>query len=341
MEILVTGGNGFLGRHLVPRLLEGGHRVRVLALEAEETSWLEARGVLVDRGDVRRAETLMEPMRRAEAVIHLAAMQDVWRPLAEYRAVNVLGTANVCQEALVAGVQRLVHVSSSSVYGLGGGAVLTEASPLVAFPDPYPITKAEADRLVQRMIREEKLPAVIIRPAQIFGPGDGVHFAQMADRLRDGRGLLVGSGCNLVPFIYVTDAVQALLLALEHQQAVGGAFNVAHDHPLTQAEMQGAIAEQIGAPPPRLHVPFSALYAAGWAAERLALLPGPRRRPPLTRFGVAFLGADTRLSIETARSRLGFRPQVPIREGVRLAAAWYLRRQPRPDGARAAPGQVL
>ncbi|MGA9774617.1 MAG: NAD-dependent epimerase/dehydratase family protein [Candidatus Dormiibacterota bacterium] len=340
MEILVTGGNGFLGRHLVPRLLEGGHRVRVLALEAEETSWLEARGVLVHRGDIRRAESLSLPMRRVEAVIHLAAMQDVWRPLADYRAVNVSGTANVCREALAAGVQRLVHVSSSSVYGLGGGAALTEASPLVAFPDPYAITKAEADRLVQRMIREEELPAVIIRPAQIFGPGDGVHFAQMAERLRAGRGLMVGSGRNRVPFVYVTDAVQVLLLALENQQAVGGAFNLAHDHPLTQAEMLRAIAEQIGAPPPRLHVPFSALYAAGWAAERVALLRGAGRRPPLTRFGVAFLGADTRLSIEAARSRLGFRPEVPLREGVRLAAAWYLRRQPLPDGARAAPGQA-
>src|SRR5579862_2037645 len=116
-EILVTGGNGFVGRHVVTALREQGDTVRVLALPDEDTQWLERLGIAVHRGDISSAETLAQPMRGADRVLHLAAMSDVWRPLEHYRAVNVTGTENVCQAALAAGIERLVHMSSSSVYG--------------------------------------------------------------------------------------------------------------------------------------------------------------------------------------------------------------------------------
>jgi dihydroflavonol-4-reductase len=340
MRILITGGNGFLGRHLVPALLERGDAVRVLALPSEDASWLEARGVEVYRGDVRSAESLVWPLRGVEKVVHLAAMQDVWRPLADYRAVNVAGTANLCRAALVADVERVVHISSASIYGFGRPTALSEDAALAPFPDPYAITKAAADRLVQRLVWERGLPAVILRPAQIFGPGDRVHFGQMADRLRAGRGVIVGSGRNLMPFIYASDAVQGILLALDGDRAVGEAFNVASDHPLSQVEMLNAIAEAIGAPRPRIHLPFRALYAVGWAAETAARLDRSRHRPLLTRFGVAFFGSDTRYSIRSAWERLGFRPRVPLREGVRLAASWYRGRALTPDEAGALRPQL-
>ncbi len=325
MQVLVTGGNGFVGRHLVPALLQRGDRVSVLALPTEDASWLEARGAQIHRGDVCRPETLVEPMRGAHGVIHLAAMQDVWCSIEQYRAVNVLGTANVCAAAHTAGVRRVVHMSSSSVYGMNRRRLVDESTPLAPFHDPYPITKAEADMLVQRLIAEEGLPAVVLRPDQIFGPGDHVHFGHMADRLRDGRGVVVGSGRNVMPFVYVADAVQGLLLALDHERAVGHAFNITNDARLTQQELLDAIAREIGAKPPRLHLPFRALYAAGWAAEQLVGLTRRQRRPPITRFGVAFFGTDNRHAIDKARRELGFNPSVSLREGVRRAAAWYLR----------------
>jgi nucleoside-diphosphate-sugar epimerase len=176
--VLVTGGNGFVGRHLVSALQARGESVRVLALPGEDTSWLEERGVVVHIGDVRDADALVAPMRGAEGVVHLAAMMDVWRPVDEYRSVNVTGTENVCRAALAADVRRLVHMSSSSVYGVALGRPADEGFPLAPFPDPYPITKALADTAVQRMIAEDGLPAVIVRPDQVFGPGDRLHFGR-------------------------------------------------------------------------------------------------------------------------------------------------------------------
>ena len=328
MNVLVTGGNGFVGRHVVAALQERGDRVRVLALPGEETSWLETRGVDVRRGDVRQPETLAEPVRGVQKLIHLAAMMDVWRPIRDYRTVNVSGTENVCRAALTAGVRHLVHMSSSSVYGMGNGRPVDEDFPLAPFKDPYPVSKAEGDALVQHMIAEHGLPAVIVRPDQIFGPGDHLHFAHMADRIARGRSVIVGSGRNAMPFVYVSDAVQGLLLALDNERALGRAFNITNDERLTQQELLAAIASEVGAEAPRLHLPFRALYIAGWLAERVAGLAGSGRRPPITRLGAAFFGTDNRYSIDRARRELGYRPRVGLREGVRLAALWYRHRNP-------------
>jgi nucleoside-diphosphate-sugar epimerase len=145
----------------------------------------------------------------------------------------------------------------------------------------------------------------------------------MADRLRAGRGVIVGSGKNAVPFVYITDAVQGLLLALDRPDAVGQAYNLGNDAPLTQEELLRAIAEEIGAPAPLVRVPYSALYATAYLAERAVLLTRSRRKPILTRLGVAIFGADNRHAIDKARRELGYSPAVSVREGIRRAAAWY------------------
>ena len=337
MRILVTGGNGFVGRHLISALHARGDSVRVLALPDENTGWLEHRGIAVHRGDIRRPEALVAPMEGVDAVVHLAAMMDVWRPMDDYRSVNVGGTENVCRAALAAGASRVVHMSSSSVYGVGVGRVADETFPLKPFRDPYPITKAAADMAVQRMIAEDGLPAVILRPDQIFGPGDHLHFGRMADRLRAGRSIIVGSGHNAVPFVYVTDVVHGLLIALDHPRAVGHAYNITSDRPLTQRDLLHTIAGEVGARPPRVHIPYRALYAAGYAAERLAAIGPSWRRPPITRLGVAFFGTHNRFAIDKAKRELGYAPRVAVSDGIHLAATWYLER----EADRAAPPPVL
>jgi nucleoside-diphosphate-sugar epimerase len=322
MDILITGGNGLLGRHVVSALQDRGDSVRVLVLPSEEASWLEERGAAVHRGDIRRSETLLAPMHGVDAVLHLAGMMGVWRPMEDYHAVNVTGTENVCRAALAEGA-RVVHVSSWTVYGMALGRPAREDFPLNPFPEPYAITKAAGDMLVQRMIAKDHLPAVIIRPGTFFGPGDYLHFGRMADRLRAGRGVIVGSGDNAVPFVYVSDVVQGLLLALDRERALGQAYNITNDRPLTQQQLLHTIAHEIGATPPRLHLPYRALYAAGYAAERLAMLTRSQRQPVVTRLGVKLFGTDNRHAIDKARRELGYRPWVALREGVYLASTWY------------------
>jgi nucleoside-diphosphate-sugar epimerase len=210
------------------------------------------------------------------------------------------------------------------VYGIDLGRPCHEDFPLRPFSDPYPITKAEGDRLVQRMIAEEGLPGVIIRPGTFFGPNDRLHFGRIADRLGAGKGVIIGRGDNALPFVYVTDVVQGLMLGLDHERAVGQAFNITNDEPLTQEELMQATAREIGASRPRRHIPYGPLDAAAYLAERLTSITRTPRQPPVTQLGVKLFGTDNRHAIDKARRELGYTPQVTLREGIRLAASWYL-----------------
>lgn len=323
MKVLVTGGAGFLGKHLVEALLERGDEVRVLDRPSPSTELLAKRGVAIYDGDIRRKDDLIEPMRGVDGVLHLAAMSGVWRPMSDYHAVNVTGTENVCRAALETGVSRLVHISSWTVYGMGTPGGAAEDAPFRPF-EPYSASKVIGDRLVQRMIADDGLPAAIIRPDTIFGPGDHQHIGRIADRLRSGNFILVGSGRNTIPFVYVSDVVQGLLLALDRPEARGHAYNIASDQPVTQRELLGAIAEEVGAALPRVRLPYWPLYAVSWMAEQAAHVT--HTQPVISRMGVGIFGADNRHSIDKARRELGYAPKTPVREGIRLAAAWYRQR---------------
>jgi nucleoside-diphosphate-sugar epimerase len=323
MDVLITGGNGMLGRHLVAALQGRGDNVRVLALPEDDTRWLREREVAVYRGDVRWPDSLAAPMNGAAAVLHLAGIIGARLPIKDYRAVNVTGTENVCRAALAEGVRRVVHVSSWMVYGMDLGRPAREDFLLTPFPDPNSITKAEGELAVQRMISDSHLPAVIIRPGTFFGPGDRLHFGRIADRLRVGKGVIIGRGDNALPFVYVTDVVQGLLLALDCNHAVGQAYNISNDRPLTQQEVLEAIAHDIGVNPPTVHIPYRALYAAASTAEHFAIFASPQRDPLVTRLGVKLFGTDNRHAIDKAQRELGYVPRVAIRNGLRLTASWY------------------
>jgi nucleoside-diphosphate-sugar epimerase len=118
--------------------------------------------------------------------------------------------------------------------------------------------------------------------------------------------------------------VQGLLLALDSPQATGKIYNICNDQPLTQKEYLSIIAQEIGVAPPRFHVPYYPLYAAAYAAERIAVLSNDRILPFLTRHGVKLYGANNLVSIDKARRELGYSPRVPVSEAVRYACAWYL-----------------
>jgi 2-alkyl-3-oxoalkanoate reductase len=325
MKILVTGGSGFLASHLMPALQRRGHAVSALVLPSADPAGLQGRGIEVHTGDVRQPDTLAPAMHGARAVFHLAAAIGLRRPIRDYHAVNVTGTENVCRAALAAGVNRLVHVSSTSVYKQGLGTPVREDSPLTPLPDPYPRTKAAGDTLVQQMMIAERLPATIVRTSTIFGPGDDLNFGRIADRLLAGKSIMIGSGGNRVPIAYVDDVVRGLLLVLEGGQAVGQIYNIADDRTPTQEELLRTIAEQLNARMPRIHIPYGLLYGTAFAAEGVARITR-NQRALVTRFGVTLYGADNRVSIDKARQELDYEPQTSLPQGVSMTAAWYRRR---------------
>jgi nucleoside-diphosphate-sugar epimerase len=322
MKVLITGATGLLGGHLIRELRERGEDIRALVLPVENTDRLVEQGVEVVRGDVTDASTLGSAVKEIELIFHLAGMMGVWRPLAEYRLVNVTGSENLYKAAQKAGVRRFVHTSSHTVYGLGYGRFLTEKDALRPDPDPYSLTKAEGDRLMRRLMLSSQVETVILRPGTFFGPGDRLHFGRMAQKVKDGKGLILGRGDNALPFCYVTDIVQGFLLAAYHENAPGNVYNITNDRPLTQVEMFNAIADAVGGVRPRLHLPYLPIYYGSIVAEKV-VAPLTRTKPVVTQLGAMMFGSDNRHSVEKARRELGYEPKVDLRTGIQLAAEWF------------------
>src|SRR5258708_9020705 len=170
----------------------------------ENTGRMVGQGVKVVRGDIPYENNLGRGVKDIELIFARGGMMGVWRPLAAYRLVNVSGSENLYKAAQQGGVRRFVHTSSHTVYGLGYGRFLTEKDALRPDPDPYSLTKAEGDRLIRRLMLSSKVETVILRPGTFFGPGDRLHFGRMAQKVKDGNGLLLRRRATALPFCYVT-----------------------------------------------------------------------------------------------------------------------------------------
>ncbi len=322
MKVLVTGATGLLGSHLIKELQQRHEQIRALVLPVENADKLMARGVEVVRGDITDANTLEPAVKDIEIIFHLAGMMGVWRPLADYRLVNVTGSENLYKAAQKVGVRRYVHTSSHTVYGLGYGRFLTENDALRPDPDPYSLTKAEGDRLMRRLMLNSNVETVILRPGTFFGPGDRLHFGRMAQKMKDGKGVIIGRGDNALPFCYVTDIVQGFMLAAYHENAPGNVYNITNDRPLTQQEIFYAIADAVGGVRPTRHLPYLPIYYGSIVAEKVVARI-TRTKPIVTQLGAMMFGSDNRHSVEKARRELGYEPEVDLREGIQLAAEWF------------------
>jgi 2-alkyl-3-oxoalkanoate reductase len=305
MTVLVTGTSGFLGRHVIDLLVEDGERPRAYA------------------GDIADPAALQTALRGVDRVIHCAARTGPWGPEAEYERTNVRGLEMLVRASLDAGVQRLVHVSSITVHGNDVRGTADETAPLREEPNPYSRSKVAGERLLERMIREDGAPVTVVRPGWIYGPGDRASFVRLAQRISEGRMLLVGRGDNHLPLIYVRDAARGVLLASEAEQAVGRAYLLVNDEPVTQREFTSAIAAELDALPPSRHLPYRLALSLGAVAETVGRLARMTEPPPVMRYGMQLLGGENRFNITRAREELGFEPQVDLVDGVSRSVAWF------------------
>jgi 2-alkyl-3-oxoalkanoate reductase len=323
MTVLVTGGAGFLGSHVTDLLLASGERPRVLVRPGERVSAPAGADVEVHVGDVADRGTLEAALDGVERVLHCAARTGPWGPEAEYARTNVHGLEALIRTAVDAGVRRLVHVSSMSVHGVDVRGAADESSPLRDEPNPYCRSKVAGERLIERLVRDEGAPVTIVRPGWIYGPRDTGSFARIARMIDRRRFVMAGSGHNHVPLIYVDDVARGVLLASRPDQAVGRAYLLVNDEPVTQRDFVAAIAAELGVPAPARRVPYRLGLTLAAIAEGAARLLSPSTPPPATRFGIQLLGGENRFDITRARQELGFAPLVPLAEGVSRSVAWY------------------
>jgi UDP-glucose 4-epimerase len=243
---LVTGGAGFIGSHLVDRLIAMGRQVRVIDNFASGNprnlaQYKDSAALDLINGDVADAAVMLRAANGVERIFHLAALADIvpsiQNPEGYYRS-NVDGTFSVLQAARAASVQRLIYVASSSCYGIPDVFPTPEEAEIRP-QYPYALTKWLGECLVMHWAQVYKLPALSLRFFNIYGPRArtsgtyGAVFGVFLAQMLSGKPLtIVGDGEQTRDFTYVSDAVEALLAAARSDR-VGRCFNVGSDHPIS------------------------------------------------------------------------------------------------------------
>lgn len=328
MKVLVTGAAGFLGGHLVDMLLERGDEVRAMVRPVEDASRLRTlEGVEVVHGDLTDATSLKSAVQGVERVYNVAAKTGPWGLEDVYRAINVQGLADLIHASMEAGVKRIVHTSSITVYGHHLRGVVTEDAPYHAEDNPYSRTKIAGEKLIANLVKDRGAPVVIGRSGWIYGPRDTASFARFVGLVESGKGFLIGSGKNIVPAVYVRDVAQGLIKAGDAgDHAIGRVYTLADDRRVTQADYLNTIADTLEVAHVTRHIPFSALYFAGRSAELVWQALGRRKAapPPVTTYGVTLLGGDQQFSIDRARRELGYEPEFDVKRGIAEGVRWYL-----------------
>jgi sterol-4alpha-carboxylate 3-dehydrogenase (decarboxylating) len=350
-SILVTGGCGFIGYHLVSRLLETSpsSHISVLDLPTSLPRYPNVKYYDVDVSIKPDVQDALEKI-RPTVIFHAACTYSLALPAETHIRINTLGTINVLQAAQSVGtVKAFVYHSSSSVVedGLSSMYNSTETSPVLFKPRqkfPYPLSKALAEKAVLEANRKDGILTTSIRPAGTFGEADYEMIDKLVTSAQSGRAnVQIGDGSNTYDFLYVGNLVSAHLLAAkallrasyipedeirEEERVDGEVFNITNDEPWLFWDFHREVAKQAGFPVrkedikilPRWLMMVIAFFAEWW----VWVFSGGRRERTLQRSGVKYAWLTRTLSCGKAKKVLGYRPTIGIQEGIERSVRWFL-----------------
>ncbi|RJP52187.1 MAG: SDR family NAD(P)-dependent oxidoreductase [Anaerolineaceae bacterium] len=307
--VLVTGAGGFIGSQLVEALLSEGARVRAFVrynsradpgllrlLPAELSERLE-----VISGDVRDMQTIYAAVRDCELVYHLGALISIpysYRHPAEVASVNFMGTLNLLMACRELGTARLVHTSTSEVYGSARRVPIDEEHPLQG-QSPYSASKIGADKMAESFYCAYNLPVVTVRPFNTYGPRQSARavIPTIITQALSGKTIHLGNLDTTRDFTYVSDTVRGFLLAGSVAGVEGGVFNLGTGSEIRIGDIAERIALKVG--------------------HQVEIVVEPQRLRP-EKSEVLRLISDNRL----ARDKLGWEPLIGLDEGLDKTIAW-------------------
>ncbi len=320
MKVLVTGATGFIGRHLIERLVSEKHAVRALALPQENTSGIDRLGVEIVRGNVLDEPSLLRAASGCRLIYHLAARTEASGPSKkDFLEVNVQGTANVAKAALSVGVDRLVFCSSGALYGrdITNRAIDEETVPV---PDSlYGQSKYLAEQALLSCQRRDGLPVVLARTTAVLGPG-AMSWLNLFRTIASGRFRMIGAGHNYHHVSDISDIVEGLVLCGSVPGLSGHTCILAGPEWVELRDLVGTIAEAVDAPNVPAPLPAGPFHLYETASRHVFTWTG-RRLPRADRIDLFF--GDRAFDFSRSRRLLGYAPKVSMKEAVHRTAVWF------------------
>ena len=329
MHTLVTGAPGWLGSRLLEVLCHGDPEIgefathpervlRCLVAPRSDLTGLRKFPVEFVAGDVRQPDSLLAAFQGVQTVIHAAGLVHSKRTKDFYR-VNTEGTANVLRAAEMAGVGRVIYISSNSAAGVqqSRSKLMSEED----HPKPYKHygrSKLLAEQIVQSYFDSGKLETVILRPCWYYGPGQPARQTAFFRMIKSGRPFVFGDGNNLRSMTYIDNLIQAILLAERAPSAAGDSYWIADDRPYRTVEIYGAVAKLLGVVLRPRHLPAQISWLCEQGDEVL-------QRAGLYSTYLHVAGEmvkDIACRVDKAKRELGYSPKVELEEGMSRSIEW-------------------
>jgi len=319
-NVLVTGGTGFVGSHLVERLIKEGHSVTCLVRDPAQLKWLAGLPVNIVQGDCSRPDTLEAAVTNISQVFHVAGLTKA-RHIADYYTVNHLGTRNILEACTRynPGLRKFILVSSLAAAGPSpNGRLLTDRDA------PRPITDYGRSKLLaeeETVACKDRFPVVMVRPSAVYGPRDKDMFELFRWAVR-GLTLEVAGGERFINPCYVMDLVQALYLAATKDTASGSIYFIAEDKPYSWSEFREALLSAGNVKARNLKVPLAVAYLIGLLSELGGMVTG---KPALTNRQKIREAVQKYWLCDLTKTQreLGFRHAYPLQKGLELTWHWY------------------
>jgi 2-alkyl-3-oxoalkanoate reductase len=325
--IIVTGGGGFLGKYVCKELLANGYAVRSYSRKIYPE--LEAMGVECYQGDLASTNDLYQASLSCQGIIHCAAKAGIWGKKSDYEKANITGTKNVVEVARKLNLP-LVYTSTPSV--VFNGKDILGADENLPYTKKkychYVVSKIKAESHVLKYAREKKIRAISLRPHLIWGPGDPHILPRLRAQAKNTI-IQVGDAKNLVDIIYVKNAAQAHLLALESLLASdtfsGKSYFLGQESPIFLWKFIEQLLSACGEQPRKKVMPFGVSYFLGWCCELYyKYTPWLKsKEPPLTRFVALQLAKSHYFSHSNIIKDLGFIPKTTTAEGLKFVQEFY------------------
>ena len=322
MKVLITGATGFVGAAVARHFLTAGYRVRCLVRHNSDRRNILDLNVELVEGSLEDEASLIRAVKDCEGLLHVAADYRIWvpKPKEMYQA-NVIGTSMLMEAALKAGVRRIVYTSSVATLGSNkDGSAADEDTPVKEFQmiGVYKHSKFLAEEVVHQLVKEKKLPAVIVNPSTPIGPRDIKPTPTgriIVDSVRGRIPAYVDTGLNIA---HVDDVAHGHLLAFQKGK-VGQRYILGGEN-LSLEQILGMIAKQAGFKPPRIKLPRFALYPVAMAMEAIGTVTGIE--PMLTTDSLRMAAKKMYFSSKQAEVQLGYTHR-PAVEAIRDATIWF------------------
>lgn len=320
MNILVTGGGGFLGSHLARRLLELGHHVTVLGRRRYPNL---PENIVQLQVDLREPKAVSEACREQDSVFHAGALPGIWGTRKDFYQTNVEGTRHVIQGCLKHGVQKLVFTSSPSVvYNQTDMEDVDESAPYPShYLSDYPKTKALAEQEIMAANGQQGLMTVSLRPHLIWGPGDPHLVPRIIERARKGQLIRVGEGTNKVDIIYIDNAVEGHIRAWQELEpgspVTGKCYFLSDGEPVLLWDWINRLLTSLGINPVSKSISYGMAKNLGWILEGVHRILDLHGEPRMTRFLAGQLATSHYFDISRARRDFNYEVRVSPEEGMK------------------------